>query len=94
MEHKVLTREDFDNLWQQAEAEMHVRKLVEGYPAWKRKQRWIVSGCAICTLGIAVILPLQLQQPRTFDKVYCNRTAIADEHWVDVASEMLTLEMS
>lgn len=94
MEQRILTTDEFESLWQQAEADAHSRKLVEGYASWNRKRSWVVSGVAACMVGIAVFLPLQMQQPRMFDKVYCNRGAIADAHWADVATEMLTMEMS
>jgi len=93
MERKELTNEEFESLWQQAEAREHGRRLAEGYPSWQRRRRLAATGVAMCMVGIIAYLPLQLQQNRQFDKVYCNRASIPDSHWADVASEMLTVEM-
>ncbi len=95
MEQRLMSQEEFEGLWQEAEAETHARKLVSGYAAWKRRQRWIAVGVMTCLVGAIALFPLQMQQQqKMYDKVYCNRTSIDDSHWVDVASEMLTIEMT
>lgn len=93
MNRKELSNEEFESLWQQVEAREHGRKLVEGYPLWRRRRQRVTAGVAMCLVGIAVFLPLQMQSSRGYDKVYCNRGTMPDSHWVDVASEMLTMEM-
>ncbi len=90
-----MSQEEFEGLWQEAEFEAHARKLVSGYAPWKRRQRWIAVGVTTCLVGAIALFPLQMrQQQKMYDKVYCNQTSIDESHWVDVASEMLTIEMT
>ena len=90
-----MSQEEFEGLWQEAEFETHARKLVSGYAPWKRRQRWIAVGVTTCLVGAIAFFPMQMrQQQKMYDKVYCNQTSIDESHWVDVASEMLTIEMT
>ena len=51
VEQRLMSQEEFEGLWQEAEFEAHARKLVSGYAPWKRRQRWIAVGVTTCLVG-------------------------------------------
>ena len=85
----------FEELWQRAEAEGYASKMASEFPAWlrRRNHRRTVS-IAVAVLGIAgfSILYSQSSIPDGYDYVCCNRGGVADAHWADVASHILTIE--
>lgn len=84
-----MNREDFDKLWERAEAESHATRLAQEYPAWRTRQRR-TSGMAIAAaVLLAVAVPALAPHHSGYGKVYCNRTGVADQQWADLASEML-----
>lgn len=88
-----MTNEEFEGLWQQIEAREHGRRMMEGYASWRRRRKWAATGVAMCLVAVVAFLPLQMQHPGGYDKIYCNRPEIPDAHWVDVAAEMLTMDI-
>lgn len=87
-----MTENEFDKLWQQAEAEGYGQRLVAEYPGWRRKQRRTI-GMVTASLAVAVLLVLvlvaQMHQPQNFEKVYCNRVGTTDAQWASLAAEIL-----
>lgn len=89
-----MTENEFDELWQRAEAESYGQRLAAEYPAWQRKQRRIAtvvtSLVLVVTVAVSLHTLLQRQpQPQNYEKVYCNRVGTADAQWVSLAAEML-----
>ena len=87
-----MTENEFDELWQRAEAESYGQRLAAEYPAWRRKQTRIITVVTSLVLVVAVafsILTLQQRQLRGYEKVYCNRVGTDDAQWASLAAEML-----
>lgn len=87
-----MTENEFDVLWQRAEAERYSQRLAAEYPVWRQKQRRTLSVVAallvVVTVAVTLFAP-QLRQPRNYEKVYCNSVGIPDAQWADLAAEML-----
>ena len=83
----------FDELWDLAGVESHAAKLASEYPLWRTRRRRTAGMVAGVALVIAVALPVLMPHRNNnntyYAKVYCNRTGIADQHWVDLADELL-----
>lgn len=88
-----MTDEQFESLWQRAEAENYGNRLSAGYPAWRHRQRRTFGMAAMFMVVVAVVLPLALRQPspKGYGRVYCNRTGIADSRWADMAADILII---
>ena len=87
-----MTQNDFELLWQRAEAENYSRKLAMEYPVWRRRQRRATSIVAALLIMVTVTLSLftiQQHQTRNYEKVYCNRVGTTDAQWATLAAEML-----
>ena len=87
-----MTENEFDELWQRAEAESYSQRLAKEYPAWRRKQNRIITVVTSLLLVVAVavsVFTMQQRQPRNYEKVYCNRVGTADAQWATLAAEML-----
>ncbi|MBO4599652.1 MAG: hypothetical protein J5641_02825 [Bacteroidales bacterium] len=91
-----MTTEEFDNLWQEAEAEGMARRMAKEYPAWERKQRrWRNGIVAVAVCGLMTTATLPLLAPKEHEDyvaVYCNRQGTTDAQWVALAAEMLTTD--
>lgn len=90
MEHRKLTEEQFDTLWQRAEAEEHATRLAAEYPAWRRRQRR-TTGIAAAVLAVAAVTVTLLSSPTAtdYEHIYCNHDGVADNYWVAMADELL-----
>ena len=87
-----MTENEFDELWQRAEAEGYSQRLSGEYPDWRVRQRRRVSIVAALVIVVTVALSLhtsRLHQSQDYKKVYCNRAGTSDVEWVSLASEML-----
>ncbi len=87
-----MTENEFDELWQRAEAEGYGQRLAAEYPEWRQKQRRIKGVVLASVVAVAISLPLLktvYQQPGDFENIYCNRVGTTDAQWVSLASEML-----
>ena len=49
-----MTENEFDELWQRAEAESYGQRLAAEYPAWRRKQTRIITVVTSLVLVVAV----------------------------------------
>lgn len=90
----MMTEQEFDALWQRAEATPHTTRLLEEYPAWRRQRRRTLGGAASLVAVTAVVLPLLTRpQPTVNDDsytvAYCNRPDMANQYWVDMADALL-----
>jgi len=87
-----MTENEFDELWQRAEAEGYSQRLSGEYPVWRQKQRRTINIVAalliVVTLTVS-LLTTQLHPSRNYEKVYCNRIGTTDAEWASLASEML-----
>ena len=53
-----MTENEFDELWQRAEAEGYGQRLAAEYPAWQRKQKRIATVVTSLVLLVAVAVSL------------------------------------
>lgn len=90
MEHKMT----FDSIWEQEEQQGLQQRLRQDYPVWqqRRKQRRTIMAAAVVAVAVISSLTFHLFPARNYDYVACNRSGIADAHWADVASHILTIE--
>lgn len=90
----MMTEQEFDALWQRAEATPHTTRLLEEYPAWRRQRRRTLGVAASLVAVTAVALPL-LTRPQptmnddSYTVAYCNRPDMANQYWVDMADALL-----
>ena len=87
-----MTENEFDVLWQRAEAEGYSQRLAAEYPVWRQKQRRTLSMVAallIVVIAAVTVFSLQPRQPRNYEKVYCNHVGTTDAQWAALAAEML-----
>ena len=84
----------FDDLWAQEERQGLLSRLRNDYPGWKRRhnRRCMVAAVAVATVGILLTFPFPIYPSRSYDYVCCNRSGIAESHWVDVTHNILTIE--
>ncbi len=89
----MMTEQQFEELWQRAEAMPHAGRLTKELAAWKRRrQRTALTLGAALALAAAAVLWTKPAVPEGFEGVYCNRTGMADIHWANVAANILTTE--
>lgn len=81
----------FDNLWEQEELQGLQQRLQREYPAWQRRRRNTLTTVASIAVLVAIAVPsiLYTLPTKQYDFVACNRSGIADDHWVDVAANIL-----
>ena len=87
-----MTENEFDVLWQRAEAEGYSQRLAAEYPVWRQKQRRtlsIVAALLIIATVTVTLFTLPLRQSQNYEKVYCNRAGTTDAQWAALAAEML-----
>lgn len=91
MEHRQLTDNEFEQLWQVAGARSRGQRLAGEYPAWRRQQRRTVVVAATLAMMAGVAIPLF--SPTATDPAYlgvcCNHSGIADSQWTHLAEAML-----
>lgn len=92
-----MNNQDFDRIWQEAEAGGMAHRLAQEYPAWARRRQRVRNGIvAMMCIGVlsATTIPLLLPQRHDdYIAVCCNRTGTNDAQWVDLAADMLITEM-
>ena len=81
-----------DEIWEQEELQGLERRLLGEYPAWKRRRRTrralVASVSALLVAGIS-IFNFQFSTPKDYDYVCCNRSTFPDNHWAEVAGNIL-----
>ena len=85
----------FDSIWEQEERQGLQQRLRQDYPTWLRRRR--ARRAALASIAVLVvagfsIFNFQFSTPKDYDYVCCNRSGIAEGHWVKVASNILTIE--
>ena len=92
-----MNNQDFDRLWQEAEASGMAHRLAQEYPAWaRRRQRTHNSILAVLCVGVMTATTIPLLIPthhEDYIAVCCNRTTIDDAQWVALAADMLTTDI-
>ena len=89
MEHNMMT---FDELWEQEERQGLQQRLQSDYPAWQRRRRQrITLACTFAVLVVAgiSIFNFQFSISKDYDSVSCNRSTFPDNHWAEVAGNIL-----
>ena len=88
-----MNEQRFEELWERVEAEGYASRLATEYPAWRTKTRRTASMVAGLALVVAVavpaLMPHKTMESTYYAKVYCNRTGTDNQHWVDLADELL-----
>ncbi len=84
-----LTDEEFDQLWQRAEAERYGAKLSQEYPAWCARQRRRTGLVTVTAVMLAVAIPSLMPHHNGYGKIYGNSSDITEAQWVKIASDML-----
>jgi hypothetical protein len=87
-----MNEQRFEELWDRAEAENYAKKLASEYPTWRTSRRRTMGMVAGVALLIVVAIPTLMPQKAVdtvYAKVYCNRTGMDDQHWIDLADELL-----
>ena len=84
-----MTDEEFNQLWQRAEAESYAARLAQEYPAWRTRQRHRAAIVAAAAVMLAVAVPVFTPSRSSHLQVVCNRSGMPDAGWVDLASAML-----
>lgn len=91
MEHRQLTDNEFEQLWQEAGARSQGQRLAKEYPAWRQQQRRTVVVAA--TLAIMAGVAIPLFSPTATEPDYlgvcCNHSGIADSQWANLAETLL-----
>lgn len=91
-----MNEQEFERLWQAAEAENYAQQLRDEYPRWQARRRRNMGVAASLIVAVGIALPL-LHRPQTeapaqhesYVTAYCNRADMADKYWVDLASDLL-----
>jgi hypothetical protein len=92
-----MNNQDFDRIWQEAEASGMAHRMAQEYPAWARRRQRVRNGIVamMCIVALsATTIPLLLPQRHDdYIAVCCNRAGTNDAQWVDLAADMLITEM-
>lgn len=87
-----MTENEFEKLWQQAEAEGYGQRMAAEYPVWRQKQqrtmRVVTASLAVVVL-VALVFVSQIPHYQDYEKVYCNRVGTTDAQWASLAAELL-----
>ena len=88
-----MTDQEFDNLWQEAEASCIAHKLAQEYPVWVHRRKRIMLGTvATLIVGTFIYVAIPLFTPAPHDDylaVVCNRNTHNEAQWAQLAAEML-----
>ena len=88
-----MNEQRFEELWNRAEVEGYASRLASEYSAWRTKTRrtaGMVAGVAlVVVLAVPALMPHKTMDRTYSANVYCNRTGIDNQHWVDLADELL-----
>lgn len=90
MEHKMT----FDSIWEQEKQQGLQQRLRQDYPAWLRRRRTALAtvvSVAVVSVAAGITLSTLHSPLSTYDAVACNRSGIAEGHWVDVAANILIM---
>lgn len=86
----MMTEQEFEALWQRAEAAPHAERLTQEYGPWLRRRRRTAGIlAAVAVMAMAALPLMRPAAPQGYDHVYCNNTGTADEQWVALADELL-----
>jgi hypothetical protein len=89
-----INEEQFEALWQRAEADGYAKRLASEYPSWRAHRRRM-AGFAILFVAVAGTAIPFLKNPKmepdnkNYLMAYCNRDDISAQYWVDMADELL-----
>lgn len=85
----------FEELWELEERQGVEHRLKRDFPQWKHRRsmrRTIVASVAIVMVVAHFVFVPSFAEQRNYDYVCCNRSTFPENHWVDVASNILTKE--
>jgi hypothetical protein len=92
----MMDEKRFDELWEQEERQGLQQRLRQDYPVWlhrRRQRRTTLVSAAVLLVGISFFTFNLSVSSQPYDAVCCNRSGIAEGHWVDVAANILKTEM-
>ena len=82
----------FDSIWEQEEQQGLQQRLRQDYPAWlrrRRQRRTALVGIAVLAVAGLSIFNFQFSTPKDYDYICCNRSTFPDNHWAEVAGNIL-----
>jgi len=82
----------FDSIWEQEERQGLQQRLRLDYPAWLRRRRQrctALVGIAVLVFAGISIFNFQFSTSKDYDYVACNRSTFPDNHWAEVAGNIL-----
>ena len=94
MNNRSMNEEQFEALWQKAEAEGYAKRLASDYPVWRARRRKVAGFAILFVAVMGAALPFLLNsQPEPHSDsyliAYCNRENISTQYWVDMAEDLL-----
>lgn len=90
----MMTEQEFETLWQRAEAAPHAGRLAEGYRPWlQRRRRTMAAVAAVAVITLAAV-PLLKGGPSASvgengTVAYCNNTERDSQYWLEMADALL-----
>jgi hypothetical protein len=87
-----MDEKEFEQLWHQAEAEGYAKRLASEYPKWRTQRNRAMGMVAGLALVVAVSAPAWMpnnESKAAYAQVHCNKAGTSDQHWVDLADELL-----
>ena len=101
-----MTEDFFEKMWEQECVAGQARRISEGYPLWRKKCKQRNSILITCAVAICItttaIQGYHAQISSTHSTgaytggkltVVCNHSDYSNSHWLNVANEMLALEI-
>lgn len=84
----------FEELWEQEERQGVLSRLQGEYPGWQRRRNRRHTVAAVAAVAVVAVFAFHLPPftSHSYDYVCCNRSGIAEGHWAEVASNILTIE--
>ncbi len=88
MEHNIT----FEELWEHEERQGLQQRLRQDYPSWLRRRRTALAtivSVAVVSVAAGITLSTLHSPLSTYDAVACNRSTFPDNHWAEVAGNIL-----
>lgn len=89
----MMTEQEFETLWQRAEAAPHAGRLAEGYRPWLQRRRRTMAAVAAVAVIVLTATPLLKGPSAAVDGngivAYCNNNDKSSQYWLEMADALL-----